>query len=172
MCLFQFDYFLHPMCHKLYIFILSRMWTPRIKDQIPSGYDNIKNMTHRMGESNRKRQDKIKHKMTEDITGGHENINYIRIAFLIRCALRFMISCLLGCVLLSKVSCVLFFPIHSECFLPSDVSYALHYQDNLWCVLWSYVSHVLLCVVHWLFHPICYFLYCLNGEDKKLTLDT
>jgi hypothetical protein len=25
MCLFQFDYFLHPMCHKLYIFILSRM---------------------------------------------------------------------------------------------------------------------------------------------------
>ena len=26
-----------------------------------------------MGESNRKRQDKIKHKMTEDITGGHEN---------------------------------------------------------------------------------------------------
>ena len=25
MCLFQFDYFLHPMCHKLYVFILSRM---------------------------------------------------------------------------------------------------------------------------------------------------
>ena len=25
MCLFQFDYFLHPMCHKLYIFIRSRM---------------------------------------------------------------------------------------------------------------------------------------------------
>jgi hypothetical protein len=25
MCLFQFDSFLHPMCHRLYIFILSRM---------------------------------------------------------------------------------------------------------------------------------------------------
>ena len=47
--------------------------------------------------------------------------NYIRIAFLIRCALRFMISCLLGCVLLSKVSFFYFFPIHSECFLHSDV---------------------------------------------------
>jgi hypothetical protein len=31
--------------------------------------DNVINMTHRMEESNRKRQDKIKHKMTEDITG-------------------------------------------------------------------------------------------------------
>jgi hypothetical protein len=47
----------------------NKLWTHRIKDQIPGGYDSIKNMTHRMGESNRKRQDKIKHKMTEDITG-------------------------------------------------------------------------------------------------------
>jgi hypothetical protein len=46
-----------------------KLWTHWIKDQIPSGYDNIENMTHRMGESNRKGQDKIKHMMTEDITG-------------------------------------------------------------------------------------------------------
>jgi hypothetical protein len=46
-----------------------KLWTYWIKYQIPSGYDNIKNMTHRMGESNRKGQDKIKHMMTEDITG-------------------------------------------------------------------------------------------------------
>jgi hypothetical protein len=37
-----------------------KLRTHRIKDQIPSGYDNIKNMTHRMRERNRKRQDKIK----------------------------------------------------------------------------------------------------------------
>jgi hypothetical protein len=42
-----------------------------------------------------------------------------------------------------------FLPIHSKCFLPSYVSYALHYQDNLWCVPLSYVSHGLLCLVHW-----------------------
>jgi hypothetical protein len=46
-----------------------KLWTYWIKYQIPSGYDNIKNMTHRKGESNHKGQDKIKHMMTEDITG-------------------------------------------------------------------------------------------------------
>jgi hypothetical protein len=68
--------------------------------------------------------------------------NYIWIAFLIRYALRFMMSCLLGmCSFIQNALCFIF-SYRFGIFSPIDVSYALHYQDNLWCVLLFYVSHV------------------------------
>ena len=58
----------------------------------------------------------------------------------------------------------LFFSYPFGMLSPFRCIYALHYQDNLWCVLLSYVSHVLLCLVHghcfFIRFVICFILSC------------
>ena len=87
--------------------------------------------------------------------------NYIRIAFLIRCALRFMLSCLLGmCSFIQGVLCFMFsyrFGMLSpiRCIICSTLSGQPVMCSFVLCVSCFTLS----CPLALLFHPICYMFY-------------
>jgi len=120
MCLFQFDSFLHPMCHRLYTFILSRMCS-FIVCFILSGPFVMLSL--------------------------FRCVIYLMMSFPPECVplsyVAYVLHCLLDCVpsldmasafycqvhpgyvFLSCVDYVLFCFFDSECFILSDLSYAL-----------------------------------------------
>ena len=156
MCLFQFYSFLHPMCHRLYIFILSRMWSFIVCFILSVSFVML---------------------------SPFRCVIYLMMSFPPECVplsyVSYVLHCILDCVpsldkasafyckvhpgyvFLSCVDYVLFCLFDSECFLPSDLSYALYCHLHLWCVLSCYGSWALLYLVQSdrVPHPVCHLFY-------------
>ena len=126
MCLFQFDSFLHPMCHRLYIFILSRMCS-FIVCLILSGpfvmFSPFRCLIYLM------------------MSFPPECVPLSYVSYVLHClldcvpsldmAISFLLSGPPGICFFYPVWTVLFCFFDSECFLPSDLSYALYCHLHL-----------------------------------------
>ena len=86
---------------------------------------------------------------------------YFGLRSFIRYGISFLLSGPPGICFLSCVDYVLFCRFDSECFLPSDLSYALYCHLHLWCDLSCNGSWVLFYLVQSdrVPHPVCHMFY-------------
>ena len=150
MCLFQFDYFLHPMCHKLYIFILSRMCSFIVCFILSGPFVTLSHL---------------------------RCVIYLTMSFPPECVplsyVSYVLHCLLDCVpsldMASAFYCHMLYIVISTC----DVSFFMRWFLGfiLSCAVGSRspsgMSYVLYCHIHLMFYFIprvlCFTLHCLFG---------
>ena len=149
MCLFQFDYFLHPMCHKLYVFILSRMCSFIVCFILSGPFVTLSHLLC---------------------------VIYLMMSFPPECVplsyVSYVLHCLLDCVpsldMASAFYCHMLYIVISTC----DVSFHAM-VPGFYFILCSRiafpsgVSYVLYCHVHHMFYFIlrvlCFTFHCLFG---------